>query len=71
MTSEKTVEIVAELTRAYWMELETVMNYIANSVHLDGVRAEEIKKSLAISLASMPSTVCSISGVCSSEEMAG
>ena len=47
MTSEKTVEIVAELTKAYWMELETVMNYIANSVHLDGVRAEEIKKSLA------------------------
>ena len=29
------------------MELETVMNYIANSVNLDGVRAEEIKKSLA------------------------
>lgn len=29
------------------MELETVMNYMANSVNLDGVRAEEIKKSLA------------------------
>jgi bacterioferritin len=28
------------------MELETVMNYLANSVNLDGVRAEEIKKSL-------------------------
>ena len=29
------------------MELETVMNYIANSINLDGVRAEEIKKALA------------------------
>ena len=28
------------------MELETVVNYLANSVNLDGVRAEEIKKSL-------------------------
>ena len=29
------------------MELETVTNYIANSINLDGVRAEEIKKALA------------------------
>lgn len=43
----KLQQIVDELTVAYFMELETVMNYIANSVHLDGVRAEEIKKSLA------------------------
>jgi bacterioferritin len=35
------------LRQAYSMELETVMNYIANSINLDGVRAEEIKKSLA------------------------
>lgn len=40
-------EIVKELIKSYWMEIETVMNYIANSVNLDGVRAEEIKKSLA------------------------
>ena len=46
MDQEKTDEIVAELTKSYWMELETVVNYLANSVHLDGVRAEEIKKSL-------------------------
>ena len=39
--------IVQLLTEAYWMEIETVMNYIAASVNLDGVRAEEIKKSLA------------------------
>lgn len=48
MTDEsKNQQIIDELTVAYFMELETVMNYIANSVHLDGVRAEEIKKSLA------------------------
>ncbi len=40
-------EIVRELSVAYWMELETVMNYIACSTNLDGVRAEEIKKALA------------------------
>lgn len=30
------------------MEIETVVNYITHSVNLDGVRAEEIKKSLAL-----------------------
>lgn len=44
---KKRKEILALLTTAYWMEIETVMNYISNSVNLDGVRAEEIKKSLA------------------------
>ncbi|MEZ5940987.1 MAG: ferritin-like domain-containing protein [Planctomycetaceae bacterium] len=39
-------QIIQELQVAYWMEMETVMNYIANSTNLDGVRAEEIKKSL-------------------------
>ena len=43
----KRQEIIGLLTQAYWMEIETVMNYISNSVNLDGVRAEEIKKSLA------------------------
>lgn len=40
-------QIIDMLTAGYWMEIETVTNYIANSVGLDGVRAEEIKKSLA------------------------
>ena len=40
-------DIVRELRVAYAMELETVQNYIANSVHLDGVRSETIKKALA------------------------
>lgn len=35
------------LQRAYWMEIETVMNYIAASTNLDGIRAQEIKESLA------------------------
>jgi bacterioferritin len=35
------------LRRAYWMEIETVMSYLAASVNLDGVRAQEIKESLA------------------------
>jgi bacterioferritin len=41
---ERVVEL---LTKAYWMEIETVMSYIAASVNLDGVRAMEIKESLA------------------------
>ncbi len=44
--SEQREQIIQELKVAYWMEMETVMNYIANSTNLDGVRAEEIKKSL-------------------------
>ncbi len=39
-------ELVGMLTTAYWMEIETVMNYIANSVNPDGVRAQEIIESL-------------------------
>jgi len=44
---EKREEVVALLCKAYWMEIETVMSYIAASVNLDGVRAQEIKESLA------------------------
>jgi len=42
----KREEIIGLLTRAYWMELETVMSYIANSVNPDGVRAQEIIEAL-------------------------
>lgn len=41
-------EIISNLIKSYWMEIETVMNYISNSINLDGVRAEEIKKSLSV-----------------------
>lgn len=47
MDKAKTEAIIEELTRAYWLELEATINYIAISVDLDGIRAEEIKKSLA------------------------
>ena len=39
-------ELVELLTTAYWMEIETVMSYIANSVNPDGVRAQEIIEAL-------------------------
>ena len=47
MDEAKREELVQELIRAYWLELEATLNYIAISVDLDGIRAEEIKKSLA------------------------
>ncbi|HEX6927151.1 MAG TPA: ferritin-like domain-containing protein [Longimicrobiaceae bacterium] len=43
---EKREQIVELLKKAYWMEIETVMNYITNSTNPDGVRAQEIIESL-------------------------
>jgi len=43
----KNKKIINQLSQAYAMELETVQNYIAASVNLDGVRSEVIKKALA------------------------
>jgi bacterioferritin len=39
-------ELIRMLTKAYWMEIETVMSYTANSINPDGVRAQEIVESL-------------------------
>ncbi len=39
-------EILELLRQAYWMEIETVMSYITNSVNPDGIRAQEIRESL-------------------------
>src|ERR687887_159689 len=39
-------EIVELLTRAYWMEIETVMSYVANSINPDGLRAQEVREAL-------------------------
>ena len=39
-------ELIELLKKAYWMEIETVMSYLANSVNPDGVRAQEIIESL-------------------------
>jgi bacterioferritin len=38
--------VVELLKKAYWMEIETVMSYIANSINPDGVRAREVIDSL-------------------------
>jgi bacterioferritin len=43
----KREEIVELLTTAYWMEIETVTNYLAQSSNLDGVRAKSIAEDLA------------------------
>lgn len=48
---KKNKDIIDALTDAYWKELETVQNYLANSINLDGLRAEEIKKALAADVA--------------------
>ena len=39
-------QIIEMRTTADWMELETVMSYIANSTNPDGVRAQEIVEAL-------------------------
>ena len=39
-------ELIGMLQKAYWMEIETVMSYIAGSINPDGVRAQEIIESL-------------------------
>ena len=45
-SSDKREALIELLSKAYWMEVETVMSYIANSVNPDGVRAQEIVESL-------------------------
>jgi bacterioferritin len=45
--AENRKKIVKALKVSYNMELETVINYLAISVHLDGVRAQEIRDALA------------------------
>jgi len=40
-------QIIEMLTKAYWMEVETVVNYLAASINPDGVRAQEVIRSLA------------------------
>src|SRR5688500_20320271 len=44
--TEQREEIIELLKRAYWMEIETVMSYITNSVNPDGLRAQEVIESL-------------------------
>lgn len=44
--TEKRHEVIDLLKAAYFMELETVMNYVASSTNPDGIRAEQVKESL-------------------------
>jgi bacterioferritin len=44
--ADQRAQIIEMLKKAYWMEIETVMSYITNSVNPDGVRAQEIVESL-------------------------
>jgi bacterioferritin len=46
VSSSISEEVTRLLRKAYGDEIETVMNYLTNSIVLDGVRAEEIKDSL-------------------------
>jgi bacterioferritin len=43
---EEREQLIQLLTKAYWMEIETVISYTANSINPDGVRAQEIIESL-------------------------
>ncbi|MFO7894227.1 MAG: ferritin-like domain-containing protein [Longimicrobiales bacterium] len=44
--TEKREQLIEMLKKSYWMEMETVMSYTANSVNPDGVRAQEVIESL-------------------------
>jgi bacterioferritin len=44
--AEQREQLIEMLKKAYWMEIETVISYITNSVNPDGVRAQEIIESL-------------------------
>src|ERR1044072_6458863 len=44
--AEARAELIEMLKKAYFMEVETVMSYITNSINPDGVRAQEIRESL-------------------------
>jgi len=44
--AEPRQELLDLLKKAYWMEMETVINYVTNSTNPDGVRAQEVRESL-------------------------
>ncbi len=46
--AEAREQIVELLKQAYFAELETVINYVTNSTNPDGLRAQEVKESLAV-----------------------
>jgi bacterioferritin len=44
--ADKRNELIELLKTSYWMEIESVMSYLANSINPDGVRAQEIVEHL-------------------------
>jgi bacterioferritin len=44
--ADKREQLIDLLATGYWMEIETVMSYIANSINPDGVRAREVVEHL-------------------------
>jgi bacterioferritin len=48
---DRTREIITRLKKSYAMELESVQNFLANSVDLDGPAADELKKILETAVA--------------------
>jgi bacterioferritin len=40
-------QILAALRKAYSMEVETILNYLANSLDMEGVRADFVKQALS------------------------
>ena len=42
----KRQQLIELLKKAYWMEIETVMSYIAATINPDGVRAREVAENL-------------------------
>src|ERR671935_2814891 len=45
-SADKRSDLIELLKTAYWMEIETVMSYLANSINPDGVRAREVVEHL-------------------------
>jgi bacterioferritin len=45
--ADKRREIVELLTHAYWMEIESLMSYMAASINPDGLRAQEVRDALS------------------------
>ncbi|MEM9554964.1 MAG: ferritin-like domain-containing protein [Acidobacteriota bacterium] len=43
---EARLQIIEMLKKAYWMEIETVMSYITNSINPDGLRGQEVIEAL-------------------------
>jgi bacterioferritin len=46
LSEQEREQVIEMLQTSYNMEIETVANYLANSIHLDGMLAMEVKESL-------------------------